>query len=325
MSDKRFPIQVQKGAAAHPLTISWALAEKAYSVYDANYGFGSQTLERLAERGGFAPSEMDMFLPGWREMETENATLRAEVERLKERLRDFVAKENAELAALHDERNAALAQVEALKKERDDFKWKYENESNRIGATRLAEINALRARSEAAESEATRLKAERDEAVAHRAAAFKAAENWESCAKDISATWDEKRKAYEAKLTRLKAERDEAMAAGYAQGVEATEARASKRIAALEADYERVQKLSSDAGSKGHKLLAELTRLREREKVLVRLLGMMFDKWENGDDVREGGDMAGSFLGKAVSLSDEEEQEVLAALSAEPEGKNVAP
>ena len=60
-----------------------------------------------------------------------------------------------------------------------------------------------------------------------------------------------------AELAALKAEIKEAGNAGYAQGVEITEARASKRIAELEADYERVQKLSSDAGSKGHALKAE--------------------------------------------------------------------
>lgn len=65
----------------------------------------------------------------------------------------------------------------------------------------------------------------------------------------------------------------EAMAAGYAQGVEVTEARASKRIAELEADYERVQKLSSDAGSRGHELLKEVTWLKSR-------MAEIHKKWE---------------------------------------------
>jgi hypothetical protein len=42
------------------------VAERAYSVYAGKYGT-SQSLARLAERGGFAPGEMDEFLPGWRE------------------------------------------------------------------------------------------------------------------------------------------------------------------------------------------------------------------------------------------------------------------
>jgi hypothetical protein len=61
-----FPIQSQRGAAPHPLLIPWSVAEKAYSVYSAQFGRG-QSLERLAERGGFGPGEMDMYVPGWRD------------------------------------------------------------------------------------------------------------------------------------------------------------------------------------------------------------------------------------------------------------------
>jgi hypothetical protein len=42
------------------------LAEKAYEVYSSKYGT-SQSLERLAERGGFGLGELDEFVPGWRE------------------------------------------------------------------------------------------------------------------------------------------------------------------------------------------------------------------------------------------------------------------
>ena len=77
MSNKQFPIQLERNAAPHPLTIPWSIAELAYSVYASKYG-NSQSLERLAERGGFAPSEMDEFLPDWR--------LREEVEQLRKEL-----------------------------------------------------------------------------------------------------------------------------------------------------------------------------------------------------------------------------------------------
>ena len=36
-------------------------------------------MERLSERGGFAPSEMDAFLPDWRERTDENVRLRADL------------------------------------------------------------------------------------------------------------------------------------------------------------------------------------------------------------------------------------------------------
>jgi hypothetical protein len=35
-------------------------------VYASRYG-RSQSLERLAARGGFGPSDLDMFVPGWRQ------------------------------------------------------------------------------------------------------------------------------------------------------------------------------------------------------------------------------------------------------------------
>jgi len=47
--------------------IPWPVAELAYDVYSSRFGT-SQTLERLAERGGFGACEMDALLPGWRDM-----------------------------------------------------------------------------------------------------------------------------------------------------------------------------------------------------------------------------------------------------------------
>lgn len=74
--ERPFPIQSERGAAPHPTQIPWSLAELAYSVYSAENGKG-QSLERLAERGGFYPAEMDSLLPDWRERCDEITTLRA--------------------------------------------------------------------------------------------------------------------------------------------------------------------------------------------------------------------------------------------------------
>ena len=63
---RMFPIQSAHGAKPHPTSIPWAIADLAYSVYSARYG-KDQSLERMAERGGFSPGEMDDFLPDWRE------------------------------------------------------------------------------------------------------------------------------------------------------------------------------------------------------------------------------------------------------------------
>jgi len=54
MSMKRFPIQGHSGAAG--FDIPWAMAERAYVNYDRRYSNG-QTLETLAQRGGFGWAE----------------------------------------------------------------------------------------------------------------------------------------------------------------------------------------------------------------------------------------------------------------------------
>lgn len=61
-SEKRFPLlgnQVNIGS------IPWWVAEQAYMIYANKYG-DQQSLERLAERGGFGIEEMDEFYPEWR-------------------------------------------------------------------------------------------------------------------------------------------------------------------------------------------------------------------------------------------------------------------
>lgn len=75
MSERRFPIQQhyergddgKVGVAPYPTSIPWHVADLAYSVYSNRYG-RDQSLERLAERGGFGPLEMNDFLPNWREL-----------------------------------------------------------------------------------------------------------------------------------------------------------------------------------------------------------------------------------------------------------------
>jgi hypothetical protein len=80
-NERLFPIQSQRGAKPHPLQIPWDIAQLAYSVYSSRYG-RSQSLERLAERGGFGPCEMDEFLPDWREQCAKRLELRIVVQLL---------------------------------------------------------------------------------------------------------------------------------------------------------------------------------------------------------------------------------------------------
>lgn len=97
--ERLFPLQTSypDKAAPGPLSIPWAIAEKAYSAYVQKHGRG-QTLERLAERGGFSWCEMDILYPPWRdetdalkiaearvrELETERDRLARALERLSE-------------------------------------------------------------------------------------------------------------------------------------------------------------------------------------------------------------------------------------------------
>ncbi len=68
MSDKRFPIQgdyyhdYNKAMRRSGSTwVSWELAEEAYEAYSSRYGT-SQSLERLAELGGFGRDEFAELL-----------------------------------------------------------------------------------------------------------------------------------------------------------------------------------------------------------------------------------------------------------------------
>jgi hypothetical protein len=72
MDDTRpFPIQGstsyrdEEGQHIRPMpsTIPWWLAEIAYEYYSRRYGT-QQSLERLAERGGFGRKELVMFIQG---------------------------------------------------------------------------------------------------------------------------------------------------------------------------------------------------------------------------------------------------------------------
>lgn len=59
------PFPILKGKLIK--TIPWYIAMKAYKSYAEQHGGSGQSLERVAERGGFAESELDMLYPEWRD------------------------------------------------------------------------------------------------------------------------------------------------------------------------------------------------------------------------------------------------------------------
>lgn len=93
-SEREFPIVCgyDKSIDPHPRTIPWSVAEKAWSVYFARHG-GDQSLDALAARGGFHPSEMDMFVPGWRDEAGEITRLRDHIQQLTAQLAQADARE----------------------------------------------------------------------------------------------------------------------------------------------------------------------------------------------------------------------------------------
>lgn len=70
-SERSFPI-MREGRDARGYRVSgtlyvpWKIGEEAWQRYAAKYGRG-QSVERIAERGGFGEYEMDEFRPGWQD------------------------------------------------------------------------------------------------------------------------------------------------------------------------------------------------------------------------------------------------------------------
>lgn len=60
----RYPLLWERGETIR--SVPEDLARTAYAGYSKAYGT-QQSFERLRERGGFGPSEMDRFVPGWRD------------------------------------------------------------------------------------------------------------------------------------------------------------------------------------------------------------------------------------------------------------------
>ncbi len=91
MADRMFPLQISRPPTKPaPIAIPWSIAEKAYAAYAQEYGH-SQSLERLADRGGFHWNEMDSLYPAWRGEVDELAQLRAETIRLGSEIVDLSA------------------------------------------------------------------------------------------------------------------------------------------------------------------------------------------------------------------------------------------
>jgi hypothetical protein len=103
MTERMFPLQegYSKNARPGPLRIPWSVAEKAYGKYAGLYG-RQQTLERLAERGGFSLTEMDDLYPAWRSEVDEITALRSQLSAALQRAEDAEGVMGKALQALDD-------------------------------------------------------------------------------------------------------------------------------------------------------------------------------------------------------------------------------
>ncbi len=121
-----FPLQPSRNDSktlAGPDCIEWSLAEKAGNEYRKRYGT-NQSLERMAERGGFGWEEMDLYYPPWREEIDDVLKLRervkvAEVDagnanRMMERLAADLQESQLALRAVTGELKQANAAIYAL-------------------------------------------------------------------------------------------------------------------------------------------------------------------------------------------------------------------
>lgn len=80
---RKYPFPIQQGPG-----VSWAIAARAYEIYSAKYGT-QQSLERLAERGGFGMQEIEGFLI---EAEKRDLEFRALARERKNKVLEKVAK-----------------------------------------------------------------------------------------------------------------------------------------------------------------------------------------------------------------------------------------
>lgn len=83
-----FPVMPDKSPPG-PVWIPWSVAERAYGAYLLRWGKG-QSLETIADRGGFYWGEMDTLYPEWRRKASEFAELNAQLTEALEHLQTLV-------------------------------------------------------------------------------------------------------------------------------------------------------------------------------------------------------------------------------------------
>lgn len=78
-----FPLQFDGKSKPGPVSAPWTIAERAWAAYAARHG-RDQSVERIAQRGGFSWGEMDLYFPEWREVTDECVVLRLALKEARE-------------------------------------------------------------------------------------------------------------------------------------------------------------------------------------------------------------------------------------------------
>ena len=93
--ERKFPLL---GNGCRVGSVPWWVAEQAYIVYAGKYG-DSQSLKRLAERGGFGIEEMDEFFPDWRDKCSIIEQLQAKLAKAKKRITELEAEKSTGISS----------------------------------------------------------------------------------------------------------------------------------------------------------------------------------------------------------------------------------
>lgn len=120
--ERRFPIQASYGnKQPHPLSVPWSVAEKAFSIYAGRHG-ASQSIDRIAQRGGFGAGEMDDYYPPWREETSENLSLRQRLVEAEQAIQGGILVDQRHLAEAAERIRDLKAKLVETEGQRDAFK-----------------------------------------------------------------------------------------------------------------------------------------------------------------------------------------------------------
>jgi hypothetical protein len=134
---REFPVMLPRGSRR---MIPWAIGVEAWQEYAKKHGT-SQSVERIAERGGFGEGEMDEFVPTWRERTDTIRTLESRLAAAEAERDAAISRADETWRMFTDEVSAALAACKSLIAERDKLREMHAEHCAYVNcATRRSEL-----------------------------------------------------------------------------------------------------------------------------------------------------------------------------------------